>query len=113
MDLAEFYTLEELTDLLMKTDLNVKLMIAMGDIAPGFTVVPSVSIGSKKYWQRKAVDKWLITFTKLTASTLSDDVQLANELMQYTCRKTFFMAERDFTEKQILGMLDKYNVTLK
>jgi hypothetical protein len=115
LDLADFYTLEEITDLLLETDLNMKLLVAMNSISPGFTNLPSVAIGSKKYWQRKYVDKWLTTFINKVVEVPDLRFDLVEDLLAVANSNVMQAGDydRDGARSELVDVLAKYNITLK
>ena len=115
MDLTEFYTLEELTHLLFETDLSVELLMAMSNISPGFTNVPSVSIGGKKYWHRKYVDKWLTVFVNKVVEVPDLRSNLVEELLLVASSNVIQAGDYDRynARSEIANVLEKYNITKK
>lgn len=59
------YSLKELTEALLKRDLDVELILNTEKDVAGMTVYP-VHFGGVKYWRRDWVHEWLDAYSKVT-----------------------------------------------
>lgn len=65
------YSLKELTEALLKRDLDVELILNTDKPVAGMTVYP-VHFGGIKYWRRDWVHEWLDAYSKVQKETTEE-----------------------------------------